>query len=462
MRPHHLLPALAVVFQGVPARCQAPVEPVFRDVLQAKLDSCRSVFDLPGISATLLLPGDRYWNGTAGVAHIGTNAALDTFHVFQAASVTKLFTATAVMQLAEEGLLDLDATVGDHLAPIPNVPMGRSIRSLLNHRSGIADHITAPGVFMTWYTTPDSIWPPVQSIAMFGGPPLFSENAAFSYSNTNYLLLGMIVEQVTAMPLAEVFRERFFIPLALNDTYFPPHLPNAGELVPGWTSFTTPGVYDTDVTPVLGDCFSRMGLRAGAIVSTPNDLARFTRAVLTGSLLAPSSIELMRTCSNVAFSDGATGYGHGTMRYVFDGNIYFGHSGDISGFTQMSLQSEQEDITITISINRNNAPRHAIARALLDVVQQQLTAGGPELNSMHRGLQLYPVPARERLVVRSAKLQPGDRNEVLDAAGRLLQSERVTVPEAHHFSVELFAPGLYTVRASTSAGACAQRFLVER
>src|SRR5262245_60318006 len=126
-----LLPC--IVFTGLYGRAQTPVDPAIASVLQQKLDSCRNVYNVPGISATLLLPGDRYWNGVTGVADIYTEEPLDTFHVFQGASVTKLFTSTIVFQLIEEGLLDLDDTLGSYLPAIPNIPGDTHIRYLLNH-----------------------------------------------------------------------------------------------------------------------------------------------------------------------------------------------------------------------------------------------------------------------------------------------------------------------------------------
>jgi D-alanyl-D-alanine carboxypeptidase len=453
---------LAVVLQGPPrARCQSPVDPAFAALLQQKLDSCRNVYAVPGISATLLLPGDRYWNGVSGVADIYTQEPMDTALVFQAASVTKLFTATIIFQLIEEGLLDLDDTVDEYLPSLPNIPGNTRIRYLLNHRSGLADYLSTPGAFDNWFSYPDSIWPPTQIISTYSAPPLFNQNAAFSYSNTNYMLLGMIVESITGNPFHEELYARLLVPLDLAPAYFPPAVPVSGDLVPGWSSFQFTNTYDTDVTPILRDCFASFGYAAGSLVTTPNVLARFTRALMRGTLLTPASMATMRTCSNIGFSDGANGYGHGTMRYVYAGRTYFGHSGDISGFTQMSVHSEQDSVTITLSINRNNAPRGPIAAAMLATVHQGLTVGIMDPAHQQIEFELFPVPASEHVTIRAVHLRANDQIEMLDAMGRVVHIEQASTQGTHTLGLRGLTPGQYVIRWHSSQGVARRALLVE-
>jgi len=452
---------VAIVFPGLRAKAQQPVDTAFASALQHKLDSCRTVFAVPGISATLLLPGDRYWNGTSGLAHIYDEVPLDTTYLFQMASVTKLFASALVFQLIEEGLLGLDDTVDEHLDPIPFVPGGTRIRYLLNHRSGIADHIPTNGVFATWMNDPDSIWPPALAISEFGGPPLFTQNAAFSYSNTNYVLLGMLIEAVTGTTVAQAFQERFWSSMGLENTFFAPEDELDGELVPGWGSFIAPNTYDTDVTPILNDCFASIGSTAGALYSTPWDVARFTRHVMTGSVVSPTSLTTMRICSNVSFSDGCNGYGFGTMRYTYAGRTYFGHSGDIYGFTQMAIHGLQDSVTLVLSINRNNAPRGPIAAAMLAAVHQQLSVGIGEQGSSSPVFSLFPVPATEVVTIRLAHTGEVDRIEVISTTGQVVHSERAREGREHQLSLRGIGAGVYQVRVSGRAGSWARTLVVE-
>lgn len=462
-RVWHLLrvaPLLAVPFRGLPTKGQVPVDPAFAVVLQEKLDSCRNVYNVPGISATLLLPGDRFWNGTAGVADINTQAPVLAEHVFQAASVTKLFTATVVFQLIEEGQLDLDDTLGSYLPQLPHVPGDMPVRLLLNHRSGIADFLATPGVANAWFSTPDAVWTGEQVLTTFmQDDPLFAPNTAFSYSNTNYVLLGMLVETITGHSFAEELQARILDPIGLENVHYPPALPISGQLIPGWTSWTTPNTYDTDVTPVLRDCFASMVSTAGAVVARPHDLARFTRAVMRGDLLHPSSLSTMRTCTTVNFGDGATGYGLGTMRYSYGGRTYYGHSGDISGFTQMAVHSVQDSVTLVLSINRNNAPRGPIAGALLGTLHAQLV-GMAEVRSAP-AFDLYPVPASSEVHVQSEELRAGDVITLTDATGKAVRTDRAVGTYSHTLPLDGLAPGLYHVRWSHADGVAHRALIVQ-
>src|SRR5690606_31265918 len=158
---------------------------------------------------------------------------------------------------------------------------------------------------------------------------------------------------------------------------FLPHIDNIdGPLVTGWTSWVSNnGPYISDASPILNDCMASMIYTSGALVSYPIDVAKFNRLLFTGEILDESSLELMKTCTPVNLGNGCNGYGYGTMRYNFAGKTYFGHAGDLSGFTQLTIHHETDDITLAISINRNNAPRGPVALAILNALQQVLTVG---------------------------------------------------------------------------------------
>ncbi len=450
---------LAVVFTGPRPKAQTPVEPALAAILQTKLDSCVNVFNVPGISATLLLPGDRYWNGAAGRAHIYTNQPMDTASVFHQASVTKLFTATLVLQLVEEGLLSLDDTLGALLPPMLHVPGNVKVRHLLKHRSGIADIVANPNAPNSWLLSPNTVWQPLSVMETFGDDPLFAPGAAFSYSNSNYVLLGMIIEAVTGSSVAEVMRERFFDPLGMSTTSLRPFEPLAAPLVPGWSSLSVPNTYTDDMTYFLSTSFSSMVFTAGALVSRPWDVARFNRELFAGDLLSPAMQDTMRTCTNVNIGGGANGYGFGTMRYTFEGRTWYGHAGDINGFTQLSIHNQPDSVTLVLSINRNDAPRGPIAAALLRALYEQLGVGVQEMAAADDGLLLYPVPATEQVMVR-ASIGGTARIEVFDRNGSLVRSDRIVGGNELPLYVGDLAAGTYMVRCTDQGNVRLRKLVV--
>lgn len=452
---------LAIVFSGPTAKPQTPVSSAFAVALQQKLDSCMNNYDVPGISATLLLPGDRFWNGASGEANIYTHAPMDTAYLFQQASVTKLFTATLIMQLMEEGELALDDTVGVFLPTIMHVPSSTKIRHLLKHRSGLADLVADPNAANSWLLNPNYIWDPQDAIETFGDDPLFVQGSAFSYSNTNYVLLGMIIEQITGTTYAEALRTRILDPLGMDQTFFRPTEALGGPLVPGWSSLSIANTYTDDMTYFLGPCFASMVFSAGALVSRPWDVARFNRELFSGDLLEPATLDTMRVCTNVNMGGGATGYGFGTMRYVFAGRTYFGHAGDINGFTQLTIHDQADSVTLTISINRNNAPRGPIAAALLEVVFQQLQVGLIELADQDASFDLFPVPATDHVVLRSSVPSTSQRIELMDLNGRVLYRESARDADQHMIDLRPYVSGSYLVRLTTENGVRTRKLVVQ-
>lgn len=437
-----ILRHLAFLLAAIPFRSwgQQPVDPAFAAALQAKIDSCVNVYALPGISVGLLLPDDRYWRGASGVAHRYTLEPMDTTFLFQQASVTKLFTAALVMQLVDEGLVQLDDAIGEFLPAIDHVPSDIRIRDLLRHRSGIVDHLGNPGVANAWLLSPNVVWDPGEAIAMFGEEPSGVPGVSFAYSNPNFILLGMIIEEVTGVDLATALRTRISEPLDLEDTFLRPADPLDGSLVPGWSSLSVPNAYTDDMTGFLSPAFSSMVGGAGALVSTPWDVVHFTEALFTGEVVPLALVDTMCITTSVGLGANTTGYGYGTMRYSFGGVTYHGHSGDINGFTQLTVHQRITGVTLTISVNRNNAPRGPIAAALLQVITAQLAVGMSAIPTDEERLVVFPNPVDETLyVIGSGPL----RYRLFDASGREALVGIVLDAQNAAFDVSGLDPGHY-------------------
>lgn len=418
--------------------------------LQAKLDSCVNNYNLPGISVAITFPNNETWQGVSGFNHIYTQTAMDTSLLFQMASVTKMFAATIVFQLVEENLLSLEDSIGQHLPPINFIPSKTKIKYLLNHRSGIFDFLAGnPNSANTWFTHPDSIWDPQTIIETYGANPIFPQGNAFSYSNTNYLLLGMLIEQITGNTFAEELKNRIIIPYGLTQTFYPPQDSIVGNYVSGWTSFTQTNTYDTDAAIILNNAFYSSGGAAGALVSYPLDVLKFTRKLLSGEILNSTSLSTMKTCSNINFSDGATGYGYGLMRYVFYGKTYFGHGGDINGFTQHTIHSVDNDVSLTVSINRNNAPRGPIALAILKEVTEILSVNVVEIDSKNRDIKIYPNPNQGLFTIKgNFDINESLQMEIFNTSGQLIYSDLRNILSQNYIDLSQHPKGLYIVKIS--------------
>lgn len=268
-------------------------------------------------------------------------------HAFRVGSITKTFVATVVLQLAAEGGLGLDDSVEQWLPGL--VPNGRAItlRQLLNHTSGIYNYTEDEALFRSLVRDPLRVLTPEELVAVATRHgPRFAPGTDWSYSNTGYIVLGLVIEKATASPLEEQLRQRIFEPLGLARTSLPgaaalPPPAAHGYLPPGNGLVATRGGKPVDVTAWS----PTWAWAAGALVSTAGDLARFYGALLGGELLQPEQLREMRTA--VA----GPGYGLGLAVDRLQCGPALGHTGGVPGYTSIAYGSEDGSRQAIVLVN---------------------------------------------------------------------------------------------------------------
>jgi D-alanyl-D-alanine carboxypeptidase len=295
------------------------------------------------------------------VADLRTDRRIRADDRFRAGSLTKTFVSTVVLQLAAEGRLSLDDPVDGHL-PAPIRGQGNdgrriTVRQLLGHTSGLFDYMSDPVLEDRFSDSGfaehrlDTYTPEQLVRIALRHRPHFPPGAGYRYSNTDYILLGMVVEQVTGRPYAEEAERRLLRPLALHGTSFPGTRP-ALPAPHGRAYSTVPGDHlPTDVTALDP---SGAGA-AGEVVSTLGDLNRFLRALLGGRLLAPEQLRWMLDTSG---SDGVYGLGLFPVRLEC-GVTLWGHNGRISGSYVQGLGTPNGDHVLSYRVNTDtfSSPR---------------------------------------------------------------------------------------------------------
>jgi D-alanyl-D-alanine carboxypeptidase len=266
-------------------------------------------------------------------------------------SITKTFTATVILQLAEAGKLQLDDAVAKYQ---PDVPNGAhiSILHLLNMTSGLYNYSEDTGFDETLTSQPTKVWQPRELLAIaFKHPPYFAPGAGFHYSNTNYILLGLIAEQLSGKPLAEQFQKRIFSPLSIHSTSLPPltaaALPNPHPQ--GYTSKSGGECPDVQVQSQANQLCNvtntnpSWGWAAGSAISTLADLRIWAKALATGALLSAATQQERLTWVQVR--PGAQ-YGLG----IFDIDDFLGHNGSLPGFQSfMGYRPQQNQMVIVLA-----------------------------------------------------------------------------------------------------------------
>ncbi|MFI6514923.1 serine hydrolase domain-containing protein [Spirillospora sp. NPDC050679] len=291
--------------------------------------------------------GERVAHATAGVADQATGARMDPRLYFRIASVTKTFTATVLLRLVAEGRLSLDDTVDRRLPGLVrgNGNDGRKItvRDLLGHTSGLADYVLDPRV----QSEPRRDWAPAELVAIaLEQPP----SRTARYSNTNYILAGMIIEKVTGRPFAAEVRDRILRPLKLRRTSLPADRFFPGPYVHGyWGDY---GDVSTEVSP-------SSGWTSGGMVSTVDDVARFHRALFTGRLLPRKLQREMTATHKVMDGDVRYDYGLGVSKQRMSCGTAWGHDGGWPGYRTWTYTSANGKRQAVITYNQSSAELEA-------------------------------------------------------------------------------------------------------
>lgn len=282
--------------------------------LAAALDRARSAYGLDVLALGVRLD-DGSWTGASGLARDG-ETPLTGDSPFGIASITKTFTATVILQLVEEGSLALDDEVAP-LLPGAQIPAGVTVQQLLSHTSGIADLLSPMRSLMK--ADPSRTWTGPEVLARLGAPR-FAPGSDYAYSNSNYVILGMLVERVTGQPYEDVLARRLLEPLGLDDT---------GVL-------TAP-----DAPPLMTRSWASAFGTSGYMYSSVADLLDWSDALYGGHLLRRSSLARM-----LAFSE--DGYGLGAQRIEVGGWTGYGHSGLLQSFTSLLVRLPDQDVTIAV------------------------------------------------------------------------------------------------------------------
>ena len=302
--------------------------------------------------------------GVAGWADRDAHVSMRAADRYRIASLTKAFVSVVILQLEAEGKLDIDDAVEKYLPGL--VPNGGAItlRQLLNHTSGLFDYTEDQAFFNAVLSNPARVWTPRELLAYaFAHTPDSSPGTRWTYSNTNYILLGMVSEAVTGKPLGQSLQERIFTPLALGSTSFPLTIDLDVAFVHGYVELV-PGSL-TDVTGLLGPSWA---WAAGGIVSNARDVTSFYRALLTGKLLQQAQLREMEQPAATAGT-----YGLGISTGLTSCGRVFGHDGDFTAWRNEVLATRSGKRQAIVMVNVDSS--HVSWSQIHTLVEKALCRG---------------------------------------------------------------------------------------
>ena len=312
---------------------------------------------VPGIMMSVHTEEHGYFSSSLGKSDLANQIDIQTCNMTRVGSTVKTFTAVTVMQLAEEGKLQLDDSITEYLEAetLHNIANAKevSIRQLLNHSSGIFNYIQDLKFQTASLNDLIKVWTPEELLDYSRNRDAYFEPGEdVYYSNTNYILLGMIIESIDNKPFYEAFEDRIFNPLGLEMTQFAALDPIPDGIVRGYIDLYSK-MELTNATYYSGwDYFTA----DGGLISNANDLNIFLTNLFQGNILSESSLQEMMDwrLPNELDSDAfTTHYGHGIFQIETEYGPAYIHSGDAIGYFASMVYFPNQKITITWAINAN-------------------------------------------------------------------------------------------------------------
>lgn len=354
--------ASASTAAAMPAEMQAAFQQV--------LDDNRAQLGFPGVQAGVWTE-DGAWIGTSGTSGQGLTTPITPADHTRIGSVTKTFTVTALLQLAEKGKLSLDDPIGKYVPGMPNGDTA-TLANLATMTSGIPSYTLNDTFTDAYFANPETVWQPQQLVDIVKNEPAsFAPGAKFDYSNTNTVLLGMVIEQVTGKPVADVFTEQIFTPLGLTQTSFPA----ASAALPapylsGITAQGQPAGQTADAT----NWNPSWGFTAGEMISTLDDLHVWSKALATGEGIlgkeyAQKRLDSLKATVEPNTPEKSYGMGFGQV------NGWIGHTGELPGYNTTVYFNPELKTSIVVMVNSDIAgpsgenPAPTVTTALMKVVE---------------------------------------------------------------------------------------------
>jgi D-alanyl-D-alanine carboxypeptidase len=328
--------------------------------LDSAIEARIAAMGVPGAVVSLNIPGEVSYERAFGVADTATGAPMVLDDFTRIGSVTKTFTGTAILQLVDQGRIRLSDPIAQY---VDGVPSGDVITlDLLGRmRSGLPDYSETDTFLKRVYTelptSPDAYATTPRELvdAAFQQPMEFSPGTDYKYCNTNTVLLGMVVEKVTGLPLGDYLQQNIFGPLGLTATSYP-----ANGLMPipyahGYTKAPDGKVFDAALwNPSWGDA-------AGRIVSNAADMTTWAAALGKGSLLRPET-QAQRISNGTEAAPG--------VEYdfaIFTARGWLGHNGDIPGYATVVVYLPERDATLVVFVNSDVPELHSAGQLAYDV-----------------------------------------------------------------------------------------------
>lgn len=341
----------ACIALSVPARTavaqqqrqsERPFPAAKRNEINATLSKAFAESQAPGVAVGIWIPGEGSYIAAKGFADLRSRAPMRSSYFFRIGSITKTFTVTALLILADERKLGLDDPVSKYVDFVPNGDR-ITLRMLANMTSGLHSYTEDDAMVKAILGNPNRVWTPRELVDVgLKHPPDFAPGAGWHYSNTNTVLLGMILEKVSGQRIQDLFDQKIDGPLRLRHTIWPTSSQMPSPHASGYTEQTLDGTRANATNRDPSWAFT-----AGALVSTLADLRTWVTSYTTGSLVSPDMQKERLTWVTLPPNTPVRHYGLG----IGEDNGWLGHTGELPGYNVAGYYLPAKKAVIVVMVN---------------------------------------------------------------------------------------------------------------
>ena len=352
-----------------PLRSELTSKDNFKKEIQGILCTNMNRQKIPGMQLSIK-KDDNYYRFSLGHIDKKRSQKISQNHIMRIGSVSKIYTAILILKDCENGLLKLE----DPLAKwVPEIPYANliTIKNLLNHTSGVFDYTANFSLQMQIILKIHKQWTPQELVSyILKGKPNFKPGEKYHYSNSNYLLLGIILEKLHHKRFLELFNENYRSHLGLVNTYF---LPNKNSiptnLISGYDFDMIPG---GRVLPPTDIAWPSLAFTSGAVATSADDLLKFTEQLFSEQIISKATINKMEdflACSDLHIRT-QDGYGLGLRRLNIDGDILMGHTGTILGFGAATFFCPKKGYFISFIANKSKIDQIELLKNIVETIRR--------------------------------------------------------------------------------------------
>lgn len=330
--------------------------------LQQSLDKLRETMGLPGVTLGVVLPDDNIISLASGFSDVEAKTPMKPGDRMFSGSIGKTYAAVVALQLMQENKFALKDKISVFFGKekwFPRLPNQKEItvRMLMTHTGGLPRWVLSREVWKKAVADPGKTWTPVERLSyVFDKPPLHPAGKGWAYSDTDFILVGMIIEKVSGKNYYEELIRRVLKPNGLDATS-PADKRKIKGLIPGYTGHKTPPFYlpGKMVQKGLYMINPQLEWTGGGLVSNATDLARFVKLLMKGKLLEPKYLDLMKSAVNDKTGQpGKSGYGLGLEIWDTPHGITYGHRGIMPGYLSIMQYLPKYGFSIALQVNADN------------------------------------------------------------------------------------------------------------